>query len=118
MSDAALAWFRAQLDDEERVAHEVADQNSRDWAQDGEGNLYLRQPESGGSGCWDSTRVLAEIEVKRKILDEIVPKIDEMDATIEAEWGNGLGPTGESDQLVKLLAQPYADRPGFPQEWR
>jgi hypothetical protein len=68
---------------------------------------------------WSPARVLAECEAKR--------------GAIEAAWGDHLRMEGEwgdcrgQEQLsasndyplvVQLLALPYADRPGFPEEWR
>lgn len=52
---------------------------------------------------WDPDRVLAECAAKRQI--------------IEATWG---GPDHEQmwEHAVRALAQPYAGRPGWRDEWR
>jgi hypothetical protein len=54
---------------------------------------------------WDPARVLAEVEAKRRILDMVVP-------------GNYYGGYGEAYlDAVRELAQPYAGRPGWREEW-
>lgn len=53
-------------------------------------------------GAWTPTRVLAECESKRKLL---------------AWYGDGED-VGDGGQFLQLLALPYADRPGFREEWR
>lgn len=104
-----IEWLRAQLDEDERVALASP------------GGVYLRDDASEGECDYALTftavRVLAEVKAKRRILDEVVPRIDEMDSLIESEWGNGIGPVGESEPLIKLLAQPYAGREGWQDEW-
>jgi hypothetical protein len=60
---------------------------------------------------WDPARVLAECAAKRKIIEA---------------WLDNEGPLSQWDDYaykgvewaIKALAQPYADRPGFPEEWR
>jgi hypothetical protein len=52
---------------------------------------------------WDPARVLAEVEAKRKILSMYE------DYTAERRH---LGP------VIWALAQPYAGRPGWREEWR
>lgn len=46
--------------------------------------------------AWDPTRVLAEVAAKRAILDGLPPE----------HWA------------VRLVALPYADQPGYRDEWR
>ena len=50
-------------------------------------------------------RVLREIEAKRRIVDRY-------------EWLREHGDTGGTAWVLPLLALPYADRPGFREEWR
>jgi hypothetical protein len=51
---------------------------------------------------WDPARVLAEVNAKRRILDEAVRLM-----SYDGEF-----------QFLELLALPYADRPGYREEWR
>lgn len=137
-----VTWLRAAYDDVEQVAQEAIREHSDPtgrWRLGGDGgddvlpddptgnDWVAVGPFGGGLGHgtaahivrWDPARVLAEVEAKRRILDEVKPQIDSMDGQIESEWGSGVcEPTGESDLLVKLLAQPYAGRHGWREEWR
>jgi hypothetical protein len=61
---------------------------------------------------WDPARVLAEVDAKRRILDEHAPDRQGYcptcnDNTVEAPC-----------HTVRLLALPMADRPGYLEEWR
>jgi hypothetical protein len=49
-----------------------------------------------------AARQLAEVEAKRRILDEAVRLM-----TYDGEF-----------QFLELLAEPYAERPGWREEWR
>jgi uncharacterized protein DUF6221 len=72
---------------------------------------------------WDPARVLAEveqerrdIEAKRRILDWLT-RVDEYMDRDDMSW-HRLGGAIDTDDAVRLLAQPYAGRPGFREEWR
>jgi hypothetical protein len=105
--DELIAFVRAALDEDERVALACPDKT---WPQigNGAGAEHIAR--------WDPARVLAEVEAKRRILDEhdpspttktCCPTCRDYDEPIQAPC-----PT------VRLLAQPYADRPGWREEWR
>jgi len=66
----------------------------------------------------DPARVLAEVEAKRRIIDDVVPQIDGMEDRIDSEWGAGDPTERESATLFRLLALPYADHPDYREEWR
>ncbi|MGW4757738.1 DUF6221 family protein [Streptomyces chartreusis] len=51
---------------------------------------------------WDPARVLREIDAKRRIL-----------ATLREEGGDRM-----FADIFQLLALPYADRPGYREQWR
>lgn len=142
MSDAALAWFRAQLDDDERVARAAT---SGPWRYDptkhhrlpgtvrfeegvftgppgadavciavtGETDDPQSMADAEHIATWDPARVLAEIEAKRRILAHI--------GMVVISPGREALPPEYVEQMelfCKWIAQPYADRPGFPEEWR
>lgn len=66
----------------------------------------------------DPARVLREINAKRRIIDEIVPRMNQMDDQLEAEFGTPRSPEPyESGNLLRLLALPYSDRDGYQEEW-
>lgn len=140
MSDDLVAFLRARLSEDEEVARTAAGRYlaAREWLLidsgstpgligDGKGDVVRYGFGSGDIPIRDQTihivrhdpaRVLREVEAKRRILDGIVTLIDRMDSAIESEWGSGFGSTGESDKLLTLLALPYADHPGYRQEWK
>lgn len=64
--------------------------------------------------------VLADIASKRRIINEVVPKVDALDDTIEGEYGAGapIGLHEESELLLKLLALPFTYHPDYREEWR
>ena len=74
---------------------------------------------------WTLARVLREIDAKRQILRQAFQHA----ATIDGEWGCchdaeaiKAGYCEEQQPsnlpLLRLLALPYADRPGYREEWR
>ncbi len=86
---------------------------------------------------WDPPRVLAEVEAKRRILDlhvgahdcpEMVTGTYPADWPPDAPWGKAGQPwahpsvehfeDGQPCPTVRLLAQPYAGRDGWREEWR
>ena len=73
---------------------------------------------------WDPARVLAECDTKRRIIDQwrtAKEVLEDMHAADNTDWEDLEGPYGEIDALdtvLKLLAVPYADRPGYLAEWR
>ena len=118
-----VGFLRAQLDEDERVARE-AGSRSLTWPVGG--TWYLEGVEHNVVGdeeafCHphnvehiarqDPARVLADVDAKRRILDEHEPGSDPCDAhdaslrTIECD-------------TIRLLALPYADHPDYREEWR
>lgn len=68
--------------------------------------------------AFDPARVLREVASKRRILAEVVTRIDELDRHLEADYGRGDNTSGESDLLLKLLAAPYDQHPEWDEAWR
>lgn len=109
MTDGLITWLRAQLDEDERVAL---------WAK-------RQREEDGSSWWWDSpdptsgaenlisrhnpARVLAEVEAKRALIEETIrPFLNVGETTMSrVAWLS-----------LRLVALPYADRPGYLDEWR
>lgn len=63
----------------------------------------------------DPARVLAEVDAKRKILDRIVPLLEELD---QAELKRVREYHGHSSKLLRLLALPYAKHLDYRESWR
>lgn len=133
--DDLVTWLRAQLDNDERMAR-AADvkQGDPDWRVSpvvitrGE-HFTVRsvrdarpiarvQRLDGDEGepaaildgaavaehiaNWDPARVLAEVAAKRRVI----------------EWLHPVDRTGMASILLRTLALPYADCPGYRDEWR
>lgn len=62
--------------------------------------------------CWDPARVLADIDAKRRILDLWTSS----DTTAEFPNFDGGHATALED-VLRLLALPYARRDGYREEW-
>jgi hypothetical protein len=138
-----ITWLRAQLDDDERVARAAS---TAPWLRD-EANASIRHSGPSASKSsesfgmyviasvgahdigrpshedaehiarWDPARVLAEVDAKRRILDELwdvlrtashyttVESCDELDAIL-------------AERVLRRLALPYAERSGYDERWR
>jgi hypothetical protein len=143
--DELIAFVRQQLDEDERVALAVTEMARFDeWdavgsAVDdeiGRSNWEVvgiaRPPTAPAAKAisqhiarWDPARVLAEVEAKRAMLDVILA----YEAKIDGEWGCchsadaiGAGRCPEIDpneiHAIRVLAQPYAGREGWREEWQ
>ncbi|MFF6966270.1 DUF6221 family protein [Streptomyces anthocyanicus] len=132
MTDDLSQWLRAQLDDDERTARAAS------WTDDA--NAWHAEPSPygarGNAQRWyvedamddgvvshvdprasddegvarhiarhDPARVLREIDAKRQIVDRYA-------------WLREHGDTGGTAWVLPLLALPFADRPGYRDEWR
>jgi hypothetical protein len=90
--DDLVTWLRAQLDVDEAEADTVLSpppgHYDKGWQAD-----KLREY---------AMRELAEVDAKRRIIDEAVRL-----AGYDGEF-----------QFLEMLALPYADRPGYREEWR
>jgi hypothetical protein len=134
--DDLLQFLMACLANEETIAKAACHGGDGQWrledpnrrpgrVVDGAGDVVVHDEGSpSDKQAWhitrhDPARVLREIDAKRRILSEIVPEMNRMDDQLEAEFGTPSVPEPyESEQLLRLLALPYADRPGYREEWR
>lgn len=124
-TDALVTWLREALDEDEQASQAAAAAGPTPWSVvEGEGGPrvaaaggdYLAENRWYGLDAmpaevaehiarWDPARVLAEVEAKRQILD--------LWETVDP------GPAGLTlVEVILALAQPYASRPGFRDEWR
>lgn len=125
--DDLVRWLGAQLDEDERIARAVEDRSAPwdgQWMADGNsavrtynGHVLFYRHDSGPLkpgladhvAEWDPARVLREIDAKRRLVEGL--------AGADPEAGYITGTFTAVDAL-RLLALPYADRPGFKEEWR
>jgi hypothetical protein len=109
-------WLRVQLDEDDRVARAA----ERYWH--GVRIESATAAEEDHARRHEPARVLAEVEAKRRILATVVPDATGLDMQVDGEFR--VGPRDDlaepylGDVLMRLLALPYADRPGFRAEWR
>lgn len=129
MNDEFLQWLRAQLDDDAELA--------------ASGETWTAQEETQGTrrvdvdhsiervvACtrdWrglhiarhDPARVLAEVEAKRGVLRQYLDLREQVRNPVSAENRmRARALQGEIGDVLRLLALPYADRPGYRDEWR
>lgn len=126
--DDLVTWLRAQVDDDERVAREAggdrwrADHDDltahildeRGWSVAYQDSLNDQQAEHVAR--WDPARVLAEVDTKRRILDQCVEML-----RVDSSYGGSTDPDvldPAAWNVLRLLALPYAGRDGWREEWR
>lgn len=123
MSSADLAsWLLEQIAEDERMARQL-ERRAQEYA------LHIQDPTLLGRvipGWYDwpdveamAHRVLAECEAKRRIVEAhpTIVRDDEIGClTCHSEAGYTYMP-GYCDTL-KAIALPFADRPGYREEWR
>jgi hypothetical protein len=128
--DDLVTWLGEQIDEDRRVALSVdEDDLVWEWSENAEnvrsaGGSYVACGPWDGDvyaefaqhiSRWDPTRVLAEVAAKRAILDEYAPALK--------YWNETGGWDGSEDALkmlvgvLRALALPYRDRPGWKPEW-
>lgn len=137
MTADLVAWLRAQLDADEQAARAASpgpwtvndesyaetiyDANGQDvvsggrW--NGEASVFDSTEDAIHIARWNPARVLAEIDAKRRIIDRYLAGDTDMGSTHGPDWNEP-----ESRQLgedvLRLLALPYAGQPGYRDEWR
>jgi hypothetical protein len=125
-----VQWLRDQLDIDAARATAAAEEDGPDWHYDGhavitrrEGDLvavgsqdFMESERGAFIAAHDPARVLREIEAKRQLVERYERAMENRRAHPDdlASAGALLALHG----AVKLLALPYADRPGYREEWR
>ncbi|MFE9955851.1 DUF6221 family protein [Micromonospora sp. NPDC005299] len=104
-------WLRTQLDEDERIARE-ARQRGEWWFASRNPSVNLHAL-TAHAQRWEPVRALAEVDAKRRILS--LHRCDDADGTDPICNVCLYTPPCET---VKTLALPYADRPGYREEWR
>ncbi len=79
------------------------------WGYDSSG-IDAQQADRNHIARHDPSRVLAECEAKRRIVDECTPWV--------SEPSDDYGAQTVSEMTLRFLALPYADHPDYRQEWR
>lgn len=122
--DDLVQFLRARLDEDEQAARRAGDS----FRQIGETGVIVAtegdRAEECASANWagvaehivrhDPTRVLCEIDARRKLLNKYAEVADNDVNEVEYAHGyaNALG------EAVRLTALTYADHPDYREEWR
>ncbi|KAB2976017.1 hypothetical protein F8R89_30895 [Streptomyces sp. SS1-1] len=138
--DELVRWLGEQLDVDAARSTAAAEELGADWYYDDGFVLARREDDMVATGSQDflerergehvathdPARVLREIDAKRQIL-EIHHVIGGWEDEDGQDIGLGCNECGYSAEYsdrggwcdtVRLLALPYADRPGFREKWR
>ncbi|MFF7335437.1 DUF6221 family protein [Streptomyces sp. NPDC008150] len=128
--DGFIAWLGQQLDEDERIAR-AATQGEWVWSREfvtppGYHHRTVGPLEPGDAAfiaAHDPARALREIDAKRQLLDEHHDTNDgDCAACVDGQWGypthGGSTPQRLPCRTLRLLALPYAGRPGYRKEWR
>ncbi|SCL43181.1 hypothetical protein GA0074692_6751 [Micromonospora pallida] len=123
--DDLVTWIRQQLDDDERLARAAYQPNWRWYTEDKV--VVTKQDDAGECEQWipvgtrsdgahmarhDPARVLAEVDAKRRLLTQFELRGNSVRGIVQPSTG------GVWDDLLRMLALPYADRSGYRSEWR
>lgn len=121
MSGDLVAWLREQVDEDAQIARAAGDAFLHS---DRIGMPSLHPSVHRHVYSWTTARVLAEVESKRRILDEHRatdgvggPACDRCSADEDGQHGMGWWVPSPC-RTLRLLALPYAERPGWRDEWR
>ena len=110
MTDLA-AWLLDAITEDEADAREASDERLWRWSQHGD----MIIADSGHMQRFTPARVLAECAAKRAIVEAFASSLREAGErgyTAAAAEAAGLW------HAMMILAQPYAGRPGYRDEWK
>lgn len=142
MTEDLVAWLREQLDEDERLArtcptfgwvapdYDEGGDDDTGHVADAEGRIIVWDAPariSAHIARWEPTRVLREVETKRRLLAGHEPcetylgvrqcgacaDMCHSETGIGCDYPDAPWPCDN----VRLLAAPYSDRPGYRQEW-
>ena len=110
MTDLA-AWLLEQIAEDE------------EWAREQDDRMPMAHQTGPMSDEFSPDRVLAECDAKRRIVDLHTPEDGYLDCPTCTDRDYRARRYDDDKQLwwcdtLKLLAQPYADRVGYPLDWR
>jgi hypothetical protein len=113
--DELVTWLRAQLDEDERKVAAMQRETRRVQT----APIFQGHPPNWLAGVdifVSPTRWQAEVEAKRRMLDLADPGVMKALGTQDPDFRDGYVTAHED--VVKLLALPYAGREGYREEWR
>lgn len=138
MTDLAT-WLLEQIAEDKRVARRASPSpwssshgvyGDEEWIDlQAADKATVIETESGANGPnaptarhiarWQPGRVLAECDAKRRIIEGLAPDLQAASGAVPPdELGARLTTELKAVAILRLLALPYQDRPGFREEWR
>ncbi|MEV0726000.1 DUF6221 family protein [Micromonospora purpureochromogenes] len=132
MADDLVTWLRALLDEDERDARAVEGDGVWDVPSTGvvqlggvgdlDGLVMAPRNVAHHMATHDPARVLADVDAKRHILDahplEGPSKYVPFQYCGTCQDGDGIVTAPAPCPTQRALALPYADRPGYRDEWK
>lgn len=133
MTDDLIAFLRARLDGDERVARSAW---PGPWTAtpNGEGASELHGPQILSSSPppvlaedadaqhiarWDPARALVEVDARRRIIAQYEAICEQVSNPVSAaNFERAYAMKGELRDVLELIALPYADHPDYREEWR
>jgi len=137
--DELVEWLRAQLEIDEEIARAAAHYEAGNWTTKGghpvsvadelveQADTFERvvvfdegspsEEQAHHIAEHDPARVLREIDAKRQVLAEY----EQAARYATTTWGQSNADQSRARTLgkvMRLLALPYADRPGYKESWR
>lgn len=128
MSDELTTWLLEQIAEDERVARDAWYDGQR-WIPEEEAViaadqgsdpvLFLeRKRDAKHAARWSPAHVLAECEGKRRIIEAHSAELMDVVDGVEHWTDCADCRQGPPCHTLRLLALPFADRPGYREEWR
>lgn len=120
MTDSLVAFLRARLDEEQREAEAALERTTTTRRRIGgqwvEGTI---QPPEWRRSVWPPARVLAEVDAKRRIIEQhTVTEASEFEGKTDTITYCPICRNDGECPTLRLLALPYADHPDYRAEWR
>jgi hypothetical protein len=110
-------FLTARYDEDEAAAQEVTERaitrGVDPRAMAAASNTWM--PDDIDAVAVDAARILADIAAKRAIV-AYAPRVDHLVSAIEWEYSSNVDEEG--DDLLRILAQPFAEHPDFDPAWR
>jgi hypothetical protein len=126
MTDGLPEWLRAQFDEDERIVRGCSGtewwEHPKNWVSAPPLNrvaLVVHDGDRAHIIRHDPSRVLREIDAKRGVLRQYEDVREQVRNPVSAENRQAARiEQGALGDVMRLLALPYADRPGYDEAWR
>ncbi|ROO82610.1 hypothetical protein EDD29_0091 [Actinocorallia herbida] len=105
-----LAYLKDRYAEEERLAHAAGEDEGID--------VYILDDDyQHNTIAIPSGRLLADVQARRRVVDEVWTGLEDFAVNIEGSRGDDCGARELRGELLRILASPYAGRLDFRREW-